>query len=282
MSLVFLSFFVILYWLLQLGKVEFIQTFAPVFEAIKNAVHLFYQRNVVVDEATIDFSFLIATFIFLITAWVINFAVEGVEKLEEKYDDIHIEFKKRTEDVFNYTLAKEQELNEYRNNKFLILINFTLINIDKDKFYHRNTNEGMDEKRMAVLLDFLLNLDKNVLDQTTLFEGGILLNFQKFNEIENTIAYISNYMTQFRLKYKGFKIQVNFVTGIDTYANKKEIKDKANNLKLLLKLNAQNEILCLSSFKNRYSLIGNPMFNIENMGIYKLKGFEEEIFCIKN
>ncbi len=106
MFLVFLSFFVTLYWLLQLGQVQFIEYFAPFFEAIKNITHLFYQRNVTVDFATIDFSFLIATFIFLIIAWVLNFAVEGIEILEEQYDFYCAGIRKKNEELFNIGLEK--------------------------------------------------------------------------------------------------------------------------------------------------------------------------------
>ncbi len=89
-------------------------------------------------------------------------------------------------------------------------------------------------------------------------------------------------MTEFKLKYKELKIKVDFVIGVDSYANKKEIAYKAKNLKTLLKLNKINEILCPSSFKQRYSLTENPRFTIEGIGIYQLNEGEEEIFCIKN
>lgn len=282
MSFVFLSFFVVLYWLLQLGQVKFIEIFAPFFESIKNFAHLFYQRSVTLDTATIDFSFLIMTFVFLIAAWLLNFVIEATEKIEKKYDFIHAVIKQKAEELFNFKLEKEHVINEYQNNKFFILINFTAANIEKDKFFHRSTNEEPTTKRQQVLLDFLLNLDKDISNDAILFSGGILLTFNKFNEIDQSIEYINKYMADFRLKYKELQIKIDFLVGVDVYAHRKEIKNKVEVLKMVLNLNANNKILCLSSFKQRYSLMEKPQFEVDSLGIYKLKEGEEEIFCIKN
>ena len=138
-TLVFLSFFTVLYWFCQLAGATFVNIFAPFFETIKNITHLFYNRTIVIDKESIDFAFLIASFAMLFVVWALKFAVEYIEQAEKSYDNAHEIAKEKAEKIFNACLEQEYVNQEQKNKNIAILIKFSASNTLKDSFFDRNT-----------------------------------------------------------------------------------------------------------------------------------------------
>ena len=279
-TLVFLSFFVVLYWILQLAGAKFIEVFAPFFEGIKAFIHTFYNRTVKIDQVSIDFSFLLATFIMLLIAQALKFLVEGIEFLEKKYDSIYNFFKKKSEGLFNIGLEKQYKAQEHRNNKFLLLIQFNLTNSTKDKFFNKDVVTGVDEKQKEVMQKFLEIFGKDLKFQKDLLKEGLLLCFNDFDSIEKVLSEVGNCIRILKKKYVEEQWKVSYIAGIDVYANAGEILPKVKRMIMLLKLNLKDKIACLPTFKQRYSLMKNPTYKIEGQGTYKIEGCED-IFVLE-
>lgn len=268
--LIFISFFTIFYWLLQLGKVEFIKTFAPFFETIKNITHLFYNRTVTVDQATIDFAFLIASLTMLLIVYGLKFLVEYVESAEEKLDAIYSKFKIKAEKIFNAGLEHQYLMQEIKNNKFLMVVKFSAINLAKDSFFTKDTQVGVEEKELKILNEFINNIDKKLKCKKTLLNNVVLLYFENFNTIDNVIVSIENILFDLKRLYRAEKWDINTLMSVDCYANDNEIKQKLQNLLKLIQLGLKDKVSCFATFKQRYSLIKNPKYNIEGYGVYKI------------
>lgn len=281
-TLIFLSFFTILYWLLQLGGVTFIQPFAPFFEMIKNITHLFYSRTVKIDEVTIDFSFLIATFIFLLIVWGLKFVIEYVDFFEKKYDSIHKYLKNRREELFNFNLHRQNFTDEYKYNNFLIFIKFSAINLSKDSFFSRDINIGVEQKQEEILKDFSYTIEEMFKCQKKDLKGGILLYFNGFNNVDRVLYVFKDIMSTLKHKYNSQKWQVNYFSVVEIYAKSEEITPKIEKLTKLSELALKDKIVCLAAFKQRYSLSESPKHYMEGRGIYRLGDTEEEIFCIED
>lgn len=280
--LVFLAFFIILYWLLDLGKATFIAPFAPFFNSIKDFVHTFYQRTITTDEATVDFSFLIASFIALIIVWALKFVIEFVGDVETKYDRVHMMMKKRTEDLLNVTLEQENLMREYRNNKFLLLIKFDATNMAKDSFFHRDVNIGLAEKQKEALLLFAEELSKRIEFQKKFLDDGLLLYFNSFSNVDKILKITEEIIINIRDKYYADKWRINAILSIETYASDNEILDKIRGLIMLIRLGIQDKIICLATFKQRYQLTKNPKYRIEAQGTYTINNAQENVFVLKN
>lgn len=279
--LIFLSFFTIFYWLLQLGGATFIEPFAPFFEWIKNITHLFYNRTVTVENVTVDFSFLIATFVFLLIVLGLKLVIQYIKILEEKYDYIYHQFKKKAENLFNLELEQEYLTKESKINNFLLLIRFSAENKSKDKFFDKDADVGVEEKQKQVLEEFSKIIEEKLNCQKRFVYEGLLLYFNNFNDIDKVLSTIEKKIMVLKQKYLTEHWVVNSIISADVYANVSEISLKTEKLILLNKLDLKDKIVCLATFKQRYSLIENPQHLIEEQGVYKIIK-NDDVFCIKD
>lgn len=279
--LIFLSFFVILYWLFQLGGATFVQFFAPFFESIKNFTHLFYNRVVTIDNISIDFSFLLDSFIFLGISWSLKYVIEVIERAERKYDDIYKYFRKKAEDLFNLGLQEQYYMSETTNKNLIMLVKFNAINLSKSSFFNKNVEVGVEEVQKKVLNDFLIEINKKFACEKELLKDGMLLHFNDFNKVDNNLLIIEDIIANLVQKYKDEKWHIDALISIDVYMKQKELTDKTADLIKMIKLGISNRIVCLGSFKQRYSFIKKPQYVIEGVGVYKINE-NEEIFCLRS
>ena len=279
--LVFLSFFIILYWLFQLGGAAFIKPFAPFFDGIKNFVHIFYSRVVTIDNESIDFSFLIATFVILFIVWCLKFVIEDIDMIEQRYDSTYKILKQKAEKLFNFTLEQQSIVEEHRNNYYMILIKFNIMNLVKENFYSKNSGFNIEEKQKEILAVFTQNIDKVVQCSKKTLNNEILLSFNGFKNVDNTLYEITNAIADIKNKYATNNLQINYLMGIDTYSESEEAIEKLKKLVILTKLGFKDKVICLATFKRRYSLLYKPKYLIESVGIYKINR-DEEVFCIKS
>lgn len=279
--LVFLCFFTIFYWILELAGVDFIKFAAPFFEFIKNTVHIFYNKTTLINGKELDFVFLVAVVVFLLVIWWLKFVIDFMEVLETKFEKIYEHLRKREEKIFNENLEKEYLEAEYKNDKVLFLVKFTASNLTKDSYFERNVEEGVNEKEKAVLKEFNSNIFENLRCPSEFLDNGVLLYFKDFENIDKFILQIEYTIQDLKEKYREEKWQINYTAGIDVYADTKEVEPKIQTLKNLLKLDSNNKIICLSSFKHRYLLRKYKKYDFESQGFYQIIE-NEEVFCIKN
>lgn len=279
--LVFLSFAVILFWLMQLGGATYLAPVTPFFDSIKDFTHLFYSRIVVIDGINVDFSFLVAAILMLSIMVILKFVVEYVEILEKKYDSIYKYFKKKTEELFNADLKQQYLLSEHKNNKLLILVSFDVKNLNKDSFFHKDVNVGLEEKQKEILLAFSESLEKEFDYQKKFLNDGLLMYFNNFNNSDKIIFSIEETVRNLKIKYIAERWQLEFIAGIEVYASDREVITRIKNLIMLIRLKLYGKILCLGSFKQRYLLQKRPKYTVEGNGIYTINDKEEEVFCIR-
>lgn len=282
-ALIFLSFFIILFWLLQLGGVQWIQPVVPFFEGIRSFVHLFYNRTVPLDDTgSIDFSFLIATFLFLFIAWGLKFVIEYTKEAEKKLDSIHFHLKKKREEIFNAGLQTEYLIQESQNNKILMMVSFSTLNLTKDEFYNKDVNDGIVEKEKEILFSFLEILDEDLPCQKEVLGNKILLFFNDFKHIDKILTDLETILKEIQSKYYTEKWQVNSYAGIDVYSKASEIDLKTKKLSNLVNLKLKNEIACLGTFKERYSILKIQKYAVKEKGVYQIMGENEEVFFVKS
>lgn len=280
-TLVFLSFSVVLYWIFELAQAPFIAPVAPFFEAIKNITHLFYNRTVAFGEESIDFSFLVFSLACLLTVFGLKFVIEGIESLEKKYDKLFYLTKKTEEKVFNAALEMEYSSKESKQNNFILLVNFSMLNLAKNKIFSKDFNEGVDEKRIEILNEFFNKIELETEVNKKRIQEGVLLNFHGSENIERIISYIEDLILQLRAKYMQEKWQINFLVIIETYMDKRDFSEKLNDILGLNQINLKNRIVCFAPFKQRYMLNKKQKFNIETEGVYTINHQEKDVFLIK-
>lgn len=280
-TLVFLAFFVTLYWIFQIAGATFLTPVAPFFESIKSSVHVFYNRTVAIDRVSIDFSFLLASFVYLIIAHLLKFLAEWLEKVEKQFDAMHEYLRQRVENIFNKNLENQYVAQEKLNSKFLMIVQFNLKNLEKDKFFHHDLNEGMDEKQKEVLKDFSEIFGKEFVTKKDFINEGLLLYLSNFENMERLVSEFAKSMSTIQQKYSQQRWQVNYIAAIDVYAAISEVPIKFKKLIMLMNIGLKNKIACLSTFKQRYLIETNPVYKVEEYGTYKLYDYED-IYVIEN
>lgn len=279
-ALIFLSFFIILYWILQLAGINFIKPLASFFEGIKAFTHIFYNKTAQINGAAIDFSFLISALTILLFVFGLKFIIDYIEFAERKYDSICNYLKKKKEDSFNIKLEKQYLTNEYKNNKFLVLIKFNVTDLSKDKFFNKDISNGIEQKQKEILKEFSDGLEEKLKFQERFINEGILLYFYNFDNIDEILSIVKNNIKDLSLRYNEQQYRINFFIGVEVYADTEEIPLKVEKLIKLVKLGLANNIICLSTFKQRYALIKNPKYTVETQGVYTIIE-NEDIFALK-
>lgn len=280
--LIFLSFFTIMYWIFEIAGATFIKPFTPIFGSIKDITHLFYNRTVNIGEASLDFSFLVAVIFFLLCVWILKIAIEYVEIAAAKCEKISESLRKKAEEDFNVQLEKEYKTQTSKDNNFLFLIKFSAQNMEKDKFYNRDVNDGVEEKEKEILIDFFEIVDEDLNCQKQLLDGKILLSSNKFDDIDQFLNSIQTILSDFKNKYRSENWNLDFLISTDAYAINTEIEQKTQKLISLIKLGFTNDIICLSPFKERYAFLKIQKYSFTGEGTYQIMGENEEIFRIKN
>ncbi len=281
-TLIFLSLFTIFYWIFQIAGLKFIEPVAPLFESIKETTHIFYQRTVNFGDAVVDFSFLVAALFMIFCSWLINFIIEYIELTEKKYDKLTLKIKKKKEEAFNAQLEKEYLMESNKNNKFLVLIKINPTNMTKDKFYNRNLDEGVKEKEKEVLFNLLEIIDEDFNCKKNIIENSVLLVFNDFNVIDKVLQSIESILAEIKNKYLEEKWGIEYSVSIDVFENETEIDSKIIKLNKLIKLGLINEIVCLSSFNEKYSSMRFRKYSLTSEGSYQMGEGNEEVFCMKS
>jgi len=279
--LIFLAFATVLYWFLQLAGVTFVQIFAPFFESIKAFVHLFYMRTVSVDTVTIDFSFLLASLIMIAISWGLKFVVESLEFAETKYDSICSVLKDKAEVLFNMNLEHNYLAQEHKNTSFLVIVQISALNLAKDSHFNKDVNLGVEGMQKTVLKELYQSLSGKKGIKQKFVEDKLLISYEPFEDFDKVIIEIATNINALKNKYKEDKWRIFSTIGVETFAAETEIESKIINLKKLLRLGLKNEIACLSTFKQRYSLLKNAKFKIEGKGLYTINDREETVYCVE-
>lgn len=278
--LIFLSFFTILYWILQIAELQIIEPFAPFFESIKSFVHIFYQRKVQFDEVSVDFSFLIATFIMLILSKTLRIIADALKDLENNYDMIHQKLKGKTEKLFNLILEKEYLAHEKKNNKILFIIKFSISDNSCDHFFTNKKNQISDEIIKEVHSDFCSALKENFDIEIEAVGNTTLIKLNDFDKIDDFIKGIEATSKNLKSKYKEKNLGLTPFMAVETFSNNKDLSEKSEKLMAVVNLNVENKILCLSTFKNRYVITKNPKYEIDSHGVYNIIQ-KEDVFFLK-
>lgn len=280
-TLVFLAFFVTLYWIFQIAGATFLTPVAPFFESIKATVHVFYNRIVTIDNVSIDFSFLLASFACLIIAHLLKFVAEWFEKAEKRFDAMHEYLRKQVEDTFNKNLERQHVAQEKLNSKFLMIVQFNLKDLTLDKFFHHDLNKGVEEKQKEVLAEFSQIFGKEFVTKKDFINEGLLLYLSNFQDMERIVREFARSISFLQQKYNEQHWQINYIAAIDVYATSSEVTLKFKKLIMLINLGLKNKIACLATFKQRYLIEKNPAYSVEEYGTYKLYDYED-IYVIEN
>jgi hypothetical protein len=268
---------IVLYWLFDIFKVPFIANLMPVFEPIRNFTHIFYKS----PAGKVDFAFFIASVASLFFAWFLTLVIEFLEFLCKCIDRIHNQLLVKEEAILNQNLQKESIEMEKINNKFIFLITFQLVNILYDAKYEVQEKEENERKANKILENIFSKFNETLKCQSKVYDSSILLYFENFDQIDIVLKQIFNLIILFKNELAREKWKLTFNGALEVYSKRSEMTDKCKNLFALNRLGIKNQLICLSSFKHRYSIQQKTNFELIDSGLYTMNGNEVSIYNIK-
>ena len=281
-----LSFFIILYWVLELNHVNFPALIDSFFTNIKALVIYFYSKKILVNGTPVDFSYFFAAVSCLIIAWLMNFVISGIYYLEGLYEKFNSTLKRGEEKKFNKKLEKEYITEEKKNNNLLFLVKFDAKFLDKTNSFSKafdmedSEKELLQKTEVRILQDFFENIEGNLNCKEKLFKDSIALFFDNVEELDDILFTFKNIVKNLNEEYGEENIEVNFFAAIDVYAKEAEIDLKIEKLKQVINIGLRNKIACLATFKQRLALIKTTKYTVEEHGIYEI--FKNEmVFFLK-
>lgn len=280
-SMVFLSFFTIIYWLISLEQPQSVSFFSPFFNSVLDFVHLFYQRRVVLDEKTVvDYSFLIFSIMLLIGVWALKFAIEFIENLELSYDELYLKSKKIIQEAFNIELEAQSTIKTNEKRKFIALISFLAQEKDLELSYNAKTEEEIQEVQQEILNSFTKNCISETKFQKKLRENYLILYFEGLENLDEIFFELNKKFNDLKWVYAKENWDVFSLCAVESYETETEIAKKYEILKLLINSKYKNKIVCTSNFKHQYLQLNKAAHYLHSRGVFDLGG-TTEVFEIR-
>lgn len=259
------------YWFLSLIDVTAFDFVKPLADVIAEFIRSFYTRDVNAGGVFIDASLLLfdilAIGIVVALAKAKYYLLQGVDALKKGIDKT----KKIQEEKFNKSLQKELNNRIKQSNKVAILVELTAKNMLIDNCWGGDKEANVKEKEDEAFKVFYSSI-KNISGCKFAKTGNkMLILMDNFEGIDNLLTFI-NLITN-RIKTNMKKQKWLFIThiAIDVYDEKTSFKTEVYPLlEKLVKLNIQNEPVCLSNFCMRYELLNEPNFKPFLRGSYAI------------
>lgn len=283
-SSIFLILLTAIYWCVEISGAPVPDWVSMFFSNIKNIGTSFRTDMALFAQSPVDFSFLISIFLIFLFIWVLKVLISSLNFTEKKLINLHNAIKEQEEISFNKQLEKEYLQEEYKNNSCLLLVNFKVEKLNSQILYDRHS-ESFDKSKLQseVQSEFFSLLEGNLDDCTSEFledNQGIVLSFSPFYDVNEIFKNLKNILTMVKKTYATKSVDVSYLVGVETYAEKKSVPLKKEILKRLVALGFENEIICLSTFKQRYSLVKNKNYTFNLQGVFKICE-EETVFVLK-
>lgn len=180
LAIFFLMLHLIL-WVQNLTSAHYgwLQIFVPILNVFIGIGESISRGSIDAFGALFEFKYMIAVCIYIGFYYLWNYTIILIEKLEDKYDDVHRHFKKTEENAYNVTLHTEQKIQEWKINRYKVFVTTSI----KKKFSHKELGYDLNEQN-DIMNDFLM---KKTGVQMIMHNGGFLYEFDNFFRIDDTL-----------------------------------------------------------------------------------------------
>lgn len=282
-ALVLFVFLMVFYWILEIVNVPFIVAFAPFFNSVKDFIHIFYDRVVVIQGASVDFSFVIFSFVLFAVVWALKQVKRFVEKVESVVEDAYSSIKRKEEELFNKELERQNVQRIKKQKKMLFLLRFSVLDVETQGTFEAKTQEEKNAFQKELMMNFAKRyVSKNIASKKVV-EDYLLLYYDVFDDFDQIFSELTKYLTFFKTEARKDKWLLTYFIATDVYTEDAEVLEKYKKLRAMVKLNLKNDIVCTGEINQKYMLIENPKYVLECKGMYCLfkDSSNEEIFRLK-
>lgn len=242
-----------LYWIQHLtGDIwDWTKFTHSLFKFLVNFASKISSKSILLFDAEFNYSFFIVFIFFTLLYGLIVLIYDGINVLEENYNNFLRAIRKRQENSYNQGLSKINESEQKKlNNYYIYLQTFV-----KPKYSHKEFNIDMNEQN-RILIKFLQDKFEILPEK---YEEGFLFTFNNFNKVDQVVEIFN------RLPLSQAPIEYLMCLQIETgnYSN------DMNNIKKMINLKMLNKITLTSDTVFRYNYNDFRRNETVQLGIYQ-------------
>ena len=249
----------ILYWVQNLigSSWCWIGFMTPLLELYADVGYYISSTSITIFNATLEYKYLIALLLFIVTYGIMHLFYLGVCFLEDLYDSGRKILKNIEQNLMNKSFEKEILAEEKQIKYFMLYFETSL----KERGIYNTSLEEQNKTLIKYLVEKFGACPEK-------FEGGFIYKYLSFEQVDN-------YLEIF-LKLPKSKAPLNYFTCLQIINTKSD--DDSNKLKKLISLKIFNKVVALAETKYRYGFNTHKKFNVCSLGIYQKEGSTFEVF----
>ena len=264
----FYAFFCVLYWFLDLAKINFLSKLSFLFEPTFDWVRTFYVQKTIPIEKT-DLAPVVAAIIVVIIAIIANGFKDKVIYQKEMHRVAMIK-KKQQDDLLIQQQIEREYLNEMKKyDKFIILVDF---NIQQIKSYLFDNNVDQDELRglkISLMSKLFADISGDYIIQKSKYENDSFYIIGELKSAAECLETITSGIKKLSLEYGHMNITLSHDFSFDAILDTQNINEELEFLKKVIQLNYSDCIITTSLFKTCFELITKSKLRFSVLGNFQ-------------
>ena len=270
-----------LYLFLGLLKSHAFDFLTPFIAFAKSFIHTVFGSAIKSTQPEIDGEIVLYVFINIFLVFVFAQMKLACKRYVETVDKQIVQERLKEEEAFNRELESELQRDLLAQKNFILLVRLKARPIVRDTVKSSMVPKEEIEKANNDIISKFFEEIKALPGLSFSKDGDILLiSSSKFELFENTVTKVFELIDTLKSDYRAKKILLRSRMAADVYKSNVSVKDAYKNIRPLIDLNANNEILCFGNFNNRYKLIKNPKFRIYIKGQYDINSQNETVWAL--
>ncbi len=270
-----------LFLFLGLLKNHALDFLTPFITFAKGFVHTVFGSSVKSSQPEIDGEVVLFILINIFLVFVFAQLKLACKRYSEIVDKKIVEERIKEEESFNRELELELERNLLAQKNFLLIVRIKAKPIVRDSVRSAMVpKEEIEKANNDVMAKFFAEI-KTVPGLSFSKDNDILLiSSNKFEIIDTAFMKVYEIIDTLKSDYRAQKILLRSRMAVDVYKSNVSLKTVYENIRPLIDLNANNEILCFGNFNNRYKLIQKPKYRIYIKGQYDINDQSETVWAL--
>lgn len=253
------------YWLMLVSDIPPIDFLDQIFTPVWNFVSIFYHYNSSINGESINFTGVIAAFIFIGISNLFRVSQEYIENIDSTI--------KAT--MKNYEANKEKNVVTLQNNRkikenFVFLLEIKLTNISSFIQEGRLSAEEMAKLKTKFYEALLNNINANQVSQKGFYKKKLFIIYKDFEYIDNFVFYTRETLNSLSKEFTKPSLKIDFLVGISTLNAMEELSHELTQLDTIICLDINNEFITTANFKNTYETLTKKQYKLVSKGIYNL------------
>lgn len=259
------AFLTLFYWLLRVSDVEPIPFIDGLFTPVWDFVSIFYHYNSNINGETINFTGVVAAFIFIGVSNLFRVSQEYITTIDKS-----IKAK-----IKNFESNKEKNVVTLQNNRkikenFVFLLEIKLTNISNFIQEGRLSTEEMGKLKTKFYEALLGNINENKVGQKGFYKKKLFIIYKDFEYIDNFVFYTRETLNSLAKEFTKPSLKIDFLIALSTLNSVEELSYELNQLDTIICLDIKNEFTTTANFKNTYETLTKKQFKLTSKGIYNL------------